>query len=56
MLSATGYTILVTPSSNGLVTINMAIDKAQDLAGNGNTAATQISRTYDINAPVVTLS
>lgn len=56
MLSATGYTILVTPSSNGLVTINMAIDKAQDLAGNGNTAATQISRTYDTMAPVVTLS
>ena len=50
------YTILVTPSTDGLVTVNVGADAAFDAAGNGNTAATQLSRTYDGTAPGVSFT
>jgi CSLREA domain-containing protein len=40
------YTFNLTPSAQGLVTANIAAGMATDLAGNGNTAATQFTRTY----------
>jgi len=40
------YTFDLTPSAPGLVTADIAADVATDLAGNGNTVATQFSRTY----------
>jgi hypothetical protein len=40
------YTFNLTPSAQGLVTANIAAGIATDLAGNGNTAATQFNRTY----------
>ncbi|MEZ4705112.1 MAG: Ig-like domain-containing protein [Bdellovibrionota bacterium] len=54
--SGTTYTVDVTPSTNGAVTVNVAGGVAQDAAGNNNTAATQLSRTYDNSSPSVSIS
>ena len=51
------YTALITPATDGTVTVNVAAAAAEDLAGNDNTAATQVSSTYDTTdttAPGVT--
>ena len=47
-MSATSslYTALITPTADGTVTVDVAANSAQDLAGNGNTAATRASSTY----------
>ena len=50
------YTFDVTPSGQGVVTVNVAAAVAQDAATNWNTAATQYSITYDTVAPTVTLT
>lgn len=52
--SGSTYTAPITPSSNGTVTVAVGATAASDLAGNGNTAATSLSRTYDGTAPQVT--
>ncbi|MEE9167618.1 MAG: Ig-like domain-containing protein [Candidatus Neomarinimicrobiota bacterium] len=49
--SGTTYTFDVSPSTDGTVTVDIAADVAQDAAGNGNTAATQLSIIYDGTAP-----
>jgi parallel beta-helix repeat protein len=45
------YTFDVTPYDNGPVTVDVAANVAEDIAGNGNTAATQWSITNDGLAP-----
>jgi predicted lipase len=50
------YTFDLIPSGQGLVTANIGAGAASDAAGNGNTAATQFSRTYDSVVPTVTIS
>jgi FG-GAP repeat. len=45
------YSVTVTPTADGIVTLNVAANVAQDAAGNNNTAATELSRTYDGTAP-----
>src|SRR5688572_28330133 len=50
------YTFDLTPLSDGLVTADIAAGVATDAAGNGNTAATQFSRTFDSAGPTVTMS
>ncbi len=40
------YTFTLMPMTNGVVTVNIAAGVATDAAGNGNTIATQLSRTY----------
>ncbi len=45
------WTADITPSGQGAVTVDLAANKAQDAAGNNNTAATQLTRTYDNVAP-----
>lgn len=45
-LSASDYTLLVTPSSHGAVTVDIAANVAQDLAGNPNTAAETVSTEF----------
>ncbi len=50
------YTFNLTPSGQGLVTADIAQNAASDDAGNGNTQATQFSRTYDSVVPTVTMS
>jgi hypothetical protein len=54
--SGTTYTMEVTPSADGAVTVNVAADIATDAATNGNTAATELSVTTDQTAPTVTLT
>ncbi|MGH9879317.1 MAG: Ig-like domain-containing protein, partial [Nitrososphaerales archaeon] len=54
--SGTTYTFTITPSSNGLVTVDVAASVAHDAAGNGNTAAATLSRTYDSVKPALVLS
>ncbi|MCX6800432.1 MAG: Ig-like domain-containing protein, partial [Candidatus Falkowbacteria bacterium] len=49
--SSTAYTASITPTADGAVTINVAGAKAQDLAGNNNTAATQVSIVFDGTPP-----
>ncbi|UHG93840.1 beta strand repeat-containing protein [Spirosoma oryzicola] len=51
--SGTTYSFEVTPSANGLITVNLGANSARDLAGNGNTAASTFSLTY---RPPVTIS
>ena len=50
------YTFNVTPTANGPVTVDIAAGAALDAAGNGNSAAVQLSRNYDNTAPTVTIS
>lgn len=51
--SGASYSFTVTPAAQGTITIGVAAGVAQDAAGNTNTAATSISRTYDTIAPVL---
>jgi len=54
--SGNTYDFYVTPAANGLVTVNVPANASQDSAGNGNAAATELTRTYDTNSPIVALS
>ncbi len=55
-MDAQNYTVLITPTSEGEVTVDIAASVAEDAAGNGNDAATQATSTYDTTAPTVTVS
>ena len=46
------FTALITPTADGAVTVDVAADVARDAAGNGNTAAAQVSSTYDPTAGI----
>lgn len=50
------FTALITPQNNGMVTINVNENTAQDVAGNFNTASNQISVTYDATRPTVQIA
>jgi Ca2+-binding RTX toxin-like protein/RNA 3'-terminal phosphate cyclase len=54
--SGTTYTFDVTPIANGTVNVNVNSNVAQDIANNGNTAATVLTRTADLVAPSVLLT
>ena len=54
--TTTIYTALITPTANGAVTVDVAVDAATDAAGNGNTAATQASSTYTMPVPTITIA
>ncbi|MVF12283.1 hypothetical protein FT643_09005 [Ketobacter sp. MCCC 1A13808] len=54
--NASTYTALITPTSDGAVTVDVAGSVAQDAAGNNNTAATQLAITYDGSLPTVAIS
>src|SRR5690606_35948371 len=51
--SGASYGVTITPTSDGIVTIDVPGSIANDAAGNTNTAATQLSRTADVTAPSV---
>lgn len=57
-LSGSGdtYTFTVEPEADGTVKVDVAADRASDAAGNGNTAASSLTRFYDATRPDVTLS
>ncbi len=50
------YTVTITPSADGDVTVDLAAGAAQDLSGNASLAATQFTIAADVTAPEVTLS
>jgi hypothetical protein len=54
--SGSNYTFTVTPEADGPVTVDVPAATATDIAGNNNTAATQLTRTYDATAPTVALT
>ena len=54
-VSGSVYTVNLTPT-NGTVTVDVAAGVATDAAGNSNSVATQLSRTYDGIAPILTLT
>ncbi len=53
--SSLGASFTITPSNDGLITVRIAAGAAQNLATNGNPAAS-FDITYDGTAPVVTIS
>jgi hypothetical protein len=55
-LSGTVYTADITPSAQGLVSINVLANVCADAASNQNTASNTLSRTLDNAAPSVTVS
>lgn len=48
------YTVLVTPTTDGTVTLNIAADVAENIGANGNSASNTLSRIYDVAPPSVT--
>ena len=55
-VTASVYTALITPQSDGLVTVDVNVDVAQDAAGNTNTAAARYQLTFDATSPGVVIS
>ncbi len=53
-VSGSVYTVNITPSGQGAVTVDVAANVAQDATGNNNTAATQLSKAYDTTEPTLT--
>jgi hypothetical protein len=53
--SGTTYTFDVTPTADGDVTVSIAAGVAHDSGGNGNTAATPITRVSDRTLPTATV-
>lgn len=54
--SGTTYSADITPATDGLVLVNVGSSVAEDGLGNSNSAATQLSRTYDTttDSPMLT--
>jgi Ca2+-binding RTX toxin-like protein len=55
-VDAKTYSFDVTPTASGNVTVDIPAAKATDVAGNNNTAATQLTRTYDVTLPTAGLT
>jgi hypothetical protein len=51
-----GYSFTVTPTADGIVTVDVALGAASDAAGNASAAAPQLSRTVDSLRPSVSLA
>ena len=54
--SGASYSITITPSATGAVTVDVAANVATDSAGNGNTAASRYSATADLDPPSVQIT
>ncbi|MDE2751739.1 MAG: Ig-like domain-containing protein, partial [Gemmatimonadota bacterium] len=54
--SGASYSITITPSASGAVTVDVAANVATDTAGNGNSAATRYSATADLDPPSVQIT
>ncbi|QIX59831.1 T9SS type A sorting domain-containing protein [Hymenobacter sp. BT18] len=52
--SGASYSVSITPTGAGPVTVNLAAGVAEDAAGNGNTAAAPFSITYTLPSTTVT--
>lgn len=47
------YSVLVSPTDEGEVTVSLTADTFEDLAGNGNIASNELKVDYDITAPTL---
>ena len=47
------YTVLITPTADGTVTVTLPANTVVNIGNNGNTASNTLSYTYDHTAPVV---
>ena len=54
--SGTTYTASITPDGNGAITISIGANVAEDAAGNGNDAATDVTVPWDADAPTVAIT
>lgn len=54
-LQGAAYSVLVTPSAQGAVTVRVPADAASDAADNGNTVSADLVRVFDSVRPTVTL-
>ncbi|MFC4259161.1 Ig-like domain-containing protein [Marinobacter lacisalsi] len=54
--SGATYSVTITPTADGVVTVDVSAAVAKDTAGNDNTAAAQLSLQYDGSVPVPTIS
>jgi len=54
--SGASYSVDITPSAQGAVTVDVAAGVAVNGVGTGNAVATQLSRTYDTVAPTATIN
>ncbi|MEK7793741.1 MAG: Ig-like domain-containing protein, partial [Candidatus Hydrogenedentota bacterium] len=54
--SGASYSVNITPTAPGLVTVDVAGSTALDGGNNGNAAAAQFSRTFDNSSPTLTLT
>uniref|UniRef100_UPI0013DFA836 Ig-like domain-containing protein n=1 Tax=Shimia sediminis TaxID=2497945 RepID=UPI0013DFA836 len=52
-VSTTQYTALITPTTDGAISVGVNAGVADDAAGNGNTAATTQNGTADLTAPTL---
>ncbi|WP_193609807.1 beta strand repeat-containing protein [Nocardioides lijunqiniae] len=50
------WTVQITPTAEGIVTVDLPAGSTSDAVGNVNTAATQLRRSVDLTRPTVTLS
>ena len=53
---AANYTVRITPTADGAVTVSVPADAVTDTAGHDNTASNTLTRTADVTAPTVTLT
>ncbi len=54
--SGNAYTLLVTPATQGAITVSVGAAAAHDEAGNPNTASLPVSRIFDSQAPTVVIT
>ncbi|WP_160717087.1 Ig-like domain-containing protein [Chitinophaga solisilvae] len=54
MITASTYIIQIAPATDGIVTVNIPADAAENIGGNGNNASNTLSRIYDVAPPSVT--
>ncbi|PKG74013.1 hypothetical protein CXF86_15110 [Shewanella sp. GutCb] len=54
--SGDSYSALITPTAAGSIMVDVAANAAMDLASNGNTAAVQLTATYDASKPSLTIA
>jgi len=55
-LDAANYTVTITPTADGKVTVQLPAAKVTDLAGNANTASGTLERLSDVTKPTIVIS
>jgi hypothetical protein len=54
--SARAYSVILTPNSDGAVSVQVLANRAEDAAGNGNQESGSIAATADLNPPSVSIT